>query len=666
MKETMSIKCERKFVRFKRINLVILASIVLSSCELPSSSSGSSESPIGSSSSSESGSSSSSESSSIQSYTITWKNYDGTVLEIDIDVLKGTSPSYDGATPTKKASTSQVYDFNGWSPSLASVTSDVTYTAQFKSELRKYTVSWYNYDNSLLSSDLCEYGSTPFYFGTTPTKPETESYSYSFKGWTPEVVSVISDANYVATFEETKKAYTVTWLDYDGTELEVDQAEYGTMPHYDGITPFRFDEEGYKFTFDGWNKALSPVVGDVTYTATYVSEVAYYSIIWVNYDDSVLETDAGLRYGDTPSFDGEAPTKPATAASTYVFSGWFPTVHSVTGNQTYTAQFSSTTNKYTVTWENYDGSILYTNQCDYGAKPVYGGATPTMPRGHFTGWSPTVSYIFEDTTFVAQFEIDYVVDDLVVMDNIFFKLTFNAVKSDIFLVMTYTLVNKTTYEVNISSNDVYINGYAASMFIYESLDANDTVSGEAYLTQNEILENYPVDEIVFGLKVTNSSYSPVFKQTLSVYPTGLSKSDVVYPERITTDTEISIFENDSYKIVYLNHEFSSFLYPTVELNCYFECTGILEYEFTFENLKVNDVSISNYDSVTLGAGYRAYVSVDPGGYSINQAGISKIQTVEFDIGAKDETKGIFDDPTLISHIEFSQNNGVWGITASAL
>lgn len=658
MKEIVSIKGKRKLLRFYRISLIILASIVLSGCELSSPSSGSSESPFSSFSSSDIY--------PIQSYTVTWENYDGTILEIDTDVLKGANPSYDGDTPTKKASASQVYNFKGWSPALTPVTSNITYTAQFKSELKKYTISWHNYDNSLLSSDLCEYGSTPIYFGTTPTKPETETYSYSFKGWTPEVVPVLGDADYVATFEETKKAYTVTWLDYDRTSLEVDQAEYGTMPQYHGITPFRLDEEGYKFTFDGWDKELSPVISDVTYTATYASEVAYYSIVWTNYDNSVLETDTGLKYGDTPSFGGDTPIKPATSASTYIFSGWSPTVHSVTGNQTYTAQFLSTTNKYIVTWKNYDGSVLYTDRCDYGTKPVYGGATPTMPRGHFTGWSPTVSYIFEDTTYVAQFEIDYVIDDLVVTDNVYFKLTFNAVVKDLFLKMTYTLVNKTTSKINVSSYDVYINGYAASMFIYESLDSNATVSGEAYLTQNEILENYPVDEIVFGLKVTNSSYSTVYNQTFSAYPTGLCKSDIVYPERITTNTECSIVENDSYKIVYLNHEFSSFLYPTVELNLYFECTGTLDYEFTFENLKVNDVSINNYDSVILDSGYRAYDSVDPGGYSINQAGISTIQTVEFDIGAKDETKGILDNPTLISHIEFFQNNGVWGITASAL
>lgn len=36
------------------------------------------------------------------SYTITWKNYDGRVLEIDTDVASGTIPTYDGTTPTRE------------------------------------------------------------------------------------------------------------------------------------------------------------------------------------------------------------------------------------------------------------------------------------------------------------------------------------------------------------------------------------------------------------------------------------------------------------------------------------------------------------------------------------------------------------------------------------
>ena len=75
----------------------------------------------------------------IKKYTVTWKNYDGSVLAVTENVPYGTTPVYDGATPEKAASDQNVYEFIGWDPEITAVNADVTYTAVFKT-LYKLTI----------------------------------------------------------------------------------------------------------------------------------------------------------------------------------------------------------------------------------------------------------------------------------------------------------------------------------------------------------------------------------------------------------------------------------------------------------------------------------------------------------------------------------------------
>ena len=358
----------------------------------------------------------------IRTYTVTWANWDGTVLETDENVEYGAEPEYNGETPTKAADVQYTYTFNGWVPAVSSVTRDVTYTATFTETLNEYTVMWKNGD-TVLKSEQVAYGDMPVYSGETPTKAADEQYTYTFKGWTPEIVKVTGDVTYTATFDQMLNTYTVTWKNWDGAVLETDEnVEYGTTPEYNGETPTKAADAQYTYTFKGWTPEIAEVTGDVTYTATFDQTLNKYTVTWKN-GDTVLETDKDVPYGETPAYNGEQPTKAADEQYTYTFKGWTPEIVAVTGDVTYTATFDQTLNKYTVTWKNEDGTELEKDEnVPYGTMPSFDGTEPTKEadaqyRYTFKGWDTEIAEVTGDVTYTAQYSATA---------RVFYTITFNA------------------------------------------------------------------------------------------------------------------------------------------------------------------------------------------------------------------------------------------------
>ena len=207
-------------------------------------------------------------SSTVNKYTVNFVNDDGTVLQT-ASVAYGTTPSYSGATPTKDPDDQYTYTFSGWTPAIAQVTADATYTAVFDSTVNQYTVSFVNDDGTELQSDTLNYGATPAYTGTTPTKIADDQYTYTFSGWSPAIALVTGDATYTAVFNGTVNQYTVKFVNEDGTVLQTGNVDYGTTPVYSGATPTKAADDKYTYTFSGWSPALTSVTGNATYTAVF-------------------------------------------------------------------------------------------------------------------------------------------------------------------------------------------------------------------------------------------------------------------------------------------------------------------------------------------------------------------------------------------------------------
>ena len=361
----------------------------------------------------------------VNKYTVTFVDEDGTVLETDT-VEYGEKPVYTSEKPIKEKTAQYTYVFNGWSDGtktynpdyLPTVLGDVTYTASYKEEIRRYKVKWFDEDGTTrLEVDWNVYcGTMPTYDSETPTKAADDQYTYTFAGWTDgtntyglndELPAVSGDVSYWAVFESTVNKYTVKFVDEDGNVLQSSDVDYGTKPVYSGKTPTKAATAQYTYTFKGWDKEIASVTGEATYTATYSNTLNKYAVKFVNEDGTVLQN-TNVDYGTKPVYSGKTPTKAATAQYTYTFAGWDKEIAAVTGAATYTATYTSTVNKYTVKWVNEDGTLLETDTVEYGKLPEYNGDEPvkanTAENSYaFAGWDKTVAEVTGDVTYKATY-----------------------------------------------------------------------------------------------------------------------------------------------------------------------------------------------------------------------------------------------------------------------
>ncbi len=142
-------------------------------------------------------------------FTVTWLNDDGTVLEKDEAAAKGSTPSYDGEEPSKAATPQYTYTFSGWDKELAAVTEDATYTAVYESKVNKYTVTFLDENGDVLQSGEVAYGEMPSYNGSLPMVLKGQ-VPYAFSYWTSgdvktELETVTGRVTYTAVYEQAYK-----------------------------------------------------------------------------------------------------------------------------------------------------------------------------------------------------------------------------------------------------------------------------------------------------------------------------------------------------------------------------------------------------------------------------------------------------------------------------
>lgn len=216
-------------------------------------------------------------------------------------------------------------------------------TVYVKWTINKYTVTFMD-GKTVLKTEKVQHGSA----ATAPEVPEKDGKT--FKEWDKGFSTVTSDLTINAVYDV--DTFTVTFKDGEKV-LETQTVEYeaaATAPDTARLSP----PEGMHFA--KWDKDFSKVTEDIEVSAVY--EINFYTVIFKN-GETTLKIDK-VKHGDSATPPNNPPDTP-----TAKFVGWDKSFDNVTSDLIVNAKFE--TKKFTLTFINFDGTTVYTEEVEYGA-----------------------------------------------------------------------------------------------------------------------------------------------------------------------------------------------------------------------------------------------------------------------------------------------------------
>lgn len=215
-------------------------------------------------------------------------------------------------------------------------------TVYVKWTINKYTVTFMDGEKVLETFTNVPHGSAV----TAPEVPEKDGKTFS--KWDKDFSKVTSDLTINAVYDV--DTFTVTFKDGEKV-LETQTVEYeaaATAPDTARLSP----PEGMHFA--KWDKDFSKVTEDIEVSAVY--ELNVYTVIFKN-GEMTLTTRVEHGSAATPPNVFDTPTEK--------FVGWDKPFDNVTSDLIVNAKWE--TKKFTLTFINFDGTTVYTEEVEYGA-----------------------------------------------------------------------------------------------------------------------------------------------------------------------------------------------------------------------------------------------------------------------------------------------------------
>ena len=300
----------------------------------------------------------------------------GVIIYLEFKVADDAAPGTYSITVTYDYENYDIYNYDGEPIEFAIQNGAVTVAA---AQPEMHTVTFKDWDGTVLKTQEVQHG------GDAEAPADPTRVGYTFTGWDKAFTNITADL--VVTAQYSINTYTVTFKDWDGTVLKTQEVQYGG----DAEAPADPTRVGYTFT--GWDKAFTNIMADLVVTAQY--EINTYTVTFKDWNGTVLKTQE-VQYGG----DAEAPADPTRVG--YTFTGWDKAFTNITADLVVTAQYEI--NTYTVTFKDWDGTVLKTQEVQYGGD-AEAPADPTRTGYTFTGWDKAFTNITADLVVTAQYEM---------------------------------------------------------------------------------------------------------------------------------------------------------------------------------------------------------------------------------------------------------------------
>ena len=229
----------------------------------------------------------------------------------------------------------------------------------------------------------------------------------------------------------------------------------------------------------------------------------------------------------------------------------------------------------------------------------------------------------------------YTISDEVIVDDE--NCTFKIVKAENDDIWGFTLKafceNKTPDKnLMFSIDDVSVNGYMSDPVWATQVAAGKKANEEiTFLTSSfETIGITTADEITFTLNVSDYDdwmADNLVADTFTIYPTGLTKDQIVVPERKTTAGEETILDDGNASFIILETDKDNIWGYTVL--CYLENKTDKSLMFSWDDVSVNGFMIDPLWASEVAPGMRSYAEISFFDSYFEDNGITDVEEIEF-------------------------------------